>query len=98
MANELQMDTGSIVVWPGTVLFPDYERLKLEAQELSAAVSELEVTDENIKLSKKMLAAVNNRIKEIESKRIQIKKDMLAPYNEFETQVKEIIGLSLIHI
>jgi hypothetical protein len=36
---------------------------------------------------------VNKRVKEIEDRRIKIKNAMLQPYQEFENQVKEIVGI-----
>jgi hypothetical protein len=40
-----------------------------------------------------MLAAFNRTLKELEDRRIAIKKLMLEPYNEFEEQVKEIVQI-----
>lgn len=82
-----------IIVQQGSVVFSDFERIKLEAIELAEKINLVEVDDENIKQSKKMIAAVNNKIKELEARRITIKKAMLEPYNQFEAQVKEIVGI-----
>lgn len=89
----MSFDTSQIKVRPGDVEFYGFEKLKKEALQLSEQISQVEVTDENLKVSKKMLAAVNNRVKEIESKRISIKKELLEPYSIFESQVKEIVGI-----
>ena len=43
-------------------------------------IKAVEVNEENIKESKKLLAAVNKRLKELEDKRISVKKMMLEPY------------------
>lgn len=82
-----------IIVQQGSIVFSDFERIKLEAIELAEKINLVEVDDENIKQSKKMIAAVNNKIKELEARRITIKKAMLEPYNQFEAQVKEIVGI-----
>jgi DNA helicase HerA-like ATPase len=91
--NELSINIGQIVVKPGTVLFNDFETVKGQALNLSEHISRVEVTEETVQLSKKMLAAVNNRIKEMEDRRISIKKEILEPYNTFEKQVKEIVNI-----
>lgn len=94
MTTELMVfQDNQIVVEQGTVTFNGYERLKEEALRLSEQVSQLEVTDENVQVSKKLLAAVNKRVKEMEDRRISIKKEILQPYTEFETQVKEIVSI-----
>lgn len=89
----ISFDTKQIKVRPGDVEFNGFEKLKEEALHLSEQIAEVEVTNENVKVSKKMLAAVNNRVKEIESKRISIKKELLEPYTFFESQVKEIVQI-----
>lgn len=91
MPNELSIDINQIMVTPGSIIFNDFEVLKGQALQLSEHITQVEVTDENIQSSKKLLAAVNKRVKEMEDSRINIKKEMLAPYNEFEKQVKEIV-------
>lgn len=93
MENQLTTDLSQIVVQQGVVTFNDYERLRNEALELAQQIEQVEVTDENIQVSKKMLAAVNKRVKEMEDKRILIKKEMMKPYNHFESQVKEIVNI-----
>lgn len=91
MTNSLlDFSTNEIKVSPGSVTFNGFEGLKQQAQTLADEIVKVEVTDENIKTNKKMLAAVNKRVKEISDKRIQIKKEILESYNDFESQVKEI--------
>lgn len=82
-----------IEVQPGIVKFDGFEKLKQEALQLAEMIEQVEVTDENIQTSKKLLAAVNKRTKEIEDRRIAIKKEILEPYDKFEKQVKEIISI-----
>lgn len=94
MENELQeLNMEQIIVQQGNIIFPDYENLKQQALELAEHIGQVQVTEENIKESKKMLAAVNREIKELDDRRIKIKKKMLEPYNDFEAQVKEIVGI-----
>lgn len=93
MSELMVFDENQIVVKQGIVEFKGFEKLKQEAIQLSEQIEKVEVTDENIQSSKKMLAAVNKRVKEMEDRRISIKKEMLEPYNEFEKQVKEIVAI-----
>jgi hypothetical protein len=82
-----------ILVTIGKIDFPDYLPLKQQALELAEHISNVEVDAENIKESKKLVAEVSKRLKELEDRRIAIKKLMLEPYNEFESQVKEVVGI-----
>lgn len=93
MADQLTLDVNQIDVSPGSITFNDFDTIKQEAIELSKHIEAVEVDDENVKESKRMLAAVNKRVKELEDKRISIKKQMLAPYQEFESQVKTIVSI-----
>ena len=58
---------------------------------LAQQIATVEVNESNIKESKKLLAAVNKKCKQLEDERIRIKKLMLEPYQGFENQVKEIV-------
>lgn len=89
----LAFNINEIKVKPGQVTFNGFEDLKNQAIQLAEEIKNVQVTEENVQTSKKMLAAVNKRIKEISDKRISIKKDMLEPYNEFESQVNEITSI-----
>lgn len=82
-----------ILVTIGKIDFPDYQDLKRQAQDLAEQIANVEVDEENVKQSKKLLAMVNKRCKEIDDRRIAIKKLMLEPYNSFEEQVKEVLAI-----
>lgn len=77
----------------GAVSFPNYNEVLNQATELAEHISQLEVTEENIKNTKKMLATVNKRVNELEDSRKSVKKQLLAPYEAFEKQVKEIVSV-----
>ncbi|MBV1603340.1 DUF1351 domain-containing protein [Listeria monocytogenes] len=83
----------SPVVTQGSILFPAYKKIKSDSLLLAQQIENIEMTEENVKQSKKLLAAVNKEVKNLESERISIKKEMLEPYNEFEKQVKEIVSI-----
>lgn len=74
----------SPVVTQGSILFPAYKKIKNDSLLLAQQIENIEVTEENVKQSKKLLAAVNKEVKNLESERVLIKKEMLEPYNEFE--------------
>lgn len=93
MKNDLILNIDSIKIVQGSINFPEYEKIKNTALQLAEALQSIEVTDETIKTSKAILAAVNKRVKQLEDERIKIKKVMLEPYKDFEDQVKEIVGI-----
>jgi hypothetical protein len=93
MENELLLDVQQIVVIQGSVEFNEYENIFQQAQELAEQLEKVEVNEENLKESKKLLAAINKRVKELEDKRINVKKAMLEPYQLFEEQVKNIVAV-----
>jgi len=93
MKNDLILNVDSIKIVQGSINFPEYEKIKKTALQLADALQSIEVTEETIKTSKAILAAVNKRVKQLEDERIKIKKVMLEPYKDFEDQVKEIVGI-----
>ena len=93
MKNELKLNIDQIVIVQGSIHFNEYEIIKRQAQELAEQIEKVEVNEDNIKQSKKLLAAVNKRLKELEEQRIIVKKTMLEPYKVFEEQVKEIVQI-----
>lgn len=93
MENDLMLNLESIQVVQGSIIFPEYHRIKSMALQLADALQSIEVNEETVKTSKKILAAVNKRCKELDDERIRIKKVMLEPYQDFEEQVKEIVGI-----
>lgn len=90
---DLSLDVEQITVWQGSIQFAEYEILKEQALDLAAEIKTVEVNEETLKISKKMLAAVNKSIKELEDRRISIKRLLLEPYQVFEGQVKEIVSI-----
>lgn len=82
-----------ITTTQGEVNFQDYNNVLEEAQNLANHVKQVNVTEENIKESKRLVAQMNNRVKDINDTRKEVKKTILQPYTEFETQVKTIEGV-----
>lgn len=94
MENELQLEMRQqIMITQGKIDFKEFDHLKQQAMDLADHIANVKVDEENIKQSKKLLAAVNKSVKELEDRRITIKKVMLQPYDHFEAQVKEIVGI-----
>lgn len=77
----------------GKITFNAYEHIKNKALKLSENLKTVEVSEENIKESKKLIAEVNKDVKKLEDYRIKVKKEILKPYNDFEIQVKEIVKI-----
>lgn len=68
----------------------NFEELKKEITEKAEMYGSLVYTDENIKEAKADIAKLNKFIKVLEDKRKDVKKMMLEPYTQFESQVKEL--------
>ena len=67
--NEIKLDVDQIVITPGSIVFNEYKAIKNQAQKLADQIVKVEVNDENLKQSKKLLAAVNKRLTELEEKK-----------------------------
>ena len=86
--NEIQVN--AVVQQQPVIVFKDYSKLLSEATLIAEKLNEMEVNEDNIKEQKKLLAKVNKVVKELNSRRIAIKKEILEPYEMFNSQVKEI--------
>lgn len=79
-----------ILKQPSEVEFIGYEELKASAIKLSENVKSVQVNEDNIQMSKKLIASINKETKKINDARITLKKELLKPYLEIESKVKEI--------
>ena len=86
-------EIGTLEFEVGKITFNAYENIKNKALKLSENLKTVEVSEENIKESKKLIVEVNKDVKKLEDYRIKVKKEMLKPYNDFEIQVKEIVKI-----
>jgi vacuolar-type H+-ATPase subunit I/STV1 len=77
---------------PGLISW-NHEEIKKEVAERVEKYKTLVYTDEQIGEAKKDVAELRKFTKALEDKRKEIKKECLAPYEEFEKQVKEIIAV-----
>lgn len=80
----------NITTTQGSVVFEEYDELLSQAQNLAEHVKDVEVNETNIKEAKDLMAQMNKRVKEIEDARKDVKKTILQPYTNFESQVKTI--------
>lgn len=85
----LQMNY-DIVISAGSVEFVGYEQMKESAQKLADHVKTVQVTEDTVKDSKRLLASINKEMKAINDRRIQAKRELLEPYELLEDQTKEI--------
>lgn len=75
------------------ISFPAFNVYKKQAQKVAEYINNLEVTEDNIKDVKKDIADARKIITALDTRRITIKKNILAPFNIFETQVKELSAI-----
>ena len=73
-----------------TINFFEYDKLLAEAKQIAEFVSQIEVTEENVKESKKLLANLNKSMATLNRRRIDVKNEILKPYEEFAEKVKHI--------
>ena len=71
----------------------NHEAIKKEVAEKVQHYENLVYTDEQIKLAKTDRANLRKFVDALESKRKEIKKQCLAPYESFEKQMKEIVAI-----
>ena len=71
----------------------NFEELKAEIVSKSALYKNMVYTDETIKEAKSDRATLNKFVAALEDKRKEVKKRCLAPYEEFEKQIKELVRI-----
>lgn len=79
-----------IITTSGSIEFKGFDQMKESAMKLAEHVKEVQVTEENVKESKKLLANINKELGNIDKRRIEAKKELLQPYENLDSQVKEI--------
>lgn len=88
--NYLDLKNENIKVVKPIISFPEYEKLMDQGKEVAEFIESIELDDSNIKQVKKVLASANKAIKELNDRRIAIKKEILEPYEVFNSQIKDI--------
>ena len=92
MSMEFRMTTDLATALPKEIGF-NFEELKTELAERLSYYSDLVVTEDTIKDAKADRASLNKLRDAIETRRKEVKKQVLEPYNSFEGQVKELVAL-----
>lgn len=77
---------------PATIDF-NFDQLKAGLEASLATYTGLVVTEDSIKGAKEDRARLNKLREALEDKRKEVKKQCMAPYNDFEAKVKELVGL-----
>lgn len=89
----MKIDTDKIIVEKGYIDFQQYNEILLQATNVAKWLETLEINEENLKEAKKLVAEVRKRVNALEDVRKDIKREILKPYQMFETQVKEIVRI-----
>lgn len=79
-----------LVVIEGRVDFPDFETIKASAEKLVNELQVMDVTSDNVKESKRLIAQVRKQLREINDERKFVKEVIMEPYNALAVQIKEI--------
>lgn len=89
---ELNITTDLTTAIPAEISF-NFEELKAELTERLDHYNRLIITDDSIQEGKKDRAKLNALAKALDTRRKEVKKVCLAPYEAFEAKVKEIIAM-----
>lgn len=89
---EFVMNPDVAEVVPAVLGF-NFEEMKAVLQERLRYYSGLVVTEGAVKAAKQDRADLNKLREALEAKRKEVKKVCLAPYNDFEAKVKELVGM-----
>lgn len=79
-------------MFPQSISF-NFDELKVEVTEKAELYKNMVYTEEAIAEAKTDRAKLNKFIKVLDDKKKEVKKQCLEPYNEFESQIKELIGI-----
>ena len=85
--------TESITFQPAVIEWPEYEQVLEQAKKVAEQLETVEVTEDNVKESKRLVAALNKDVNRLETFRKEVKGRILEPYSALERQVKEIVGI-----
>lgn len=89
---ELNVTTDLATALPSEIAF-NFDELKAELEERLAYYNRLIITEDTIKEGKADRAKLNKLLTAIDTRRKEIKKACMAPYNAFEAKIKELTAL-----
>lgn len=84
---------GGVVYAPAKIDFPGFEEYKVAATEIAEYIGEIELTQDNVKEVKKVLADARKVTDGLNKRRIEIKKLVNSEYQEFEKKVRELCSI-----
>jgi len=88
-----QPDSTDIRIENGLIRFDGYQLYKQKAEEAREFLIALDVSPKSEQECKRTVATARKISDTLNQEKIRIKKEVLEPYNAFEEQVKEIIGI-----
>lgn len=97
MSNELVLNEQAldfqVSFTQGSVEIVGYNEIHKSLSQLSDYLNTINITEENIKESKKLVARVSKATKEMNQARIENKKRFMQPFDTYESQVKTLTAL-----
>lgn len=87
------MDDKDIQLTPAIVRFDEFELYKQKATQVAAHIRSFTLTEDNVPEVKEELANARKLVNALDSKRKEIKNEILKPYKVLEDQVKELTGI-----
>lgn len=91
---QLQEITKDVIrVRTATIQFDGYEQYLEQAKQIAAYIESIEVTEDNVKEAKQVLASARKVVDGLNRRRIDIKNEILSQYKIFENQVKELSSI-----
>lgn len=75
---------------PASVTFPAFEFYRVQAQRIADEILNTEVTEENVADVKKLLADARKVTDGLNKRRVEIKREILKDFDDFEDQVKTL--------
>lgn len=91
--NEQALNGFQVTFTQGSVEIVGYNEIYKALSQLSDYLQHIEVTEDNIKENKKLVARISKATKEMNQSRIENKKRFLEPFNVYEGQVKALTEL-----
>lgn len=88
--NELVLPNIDIVTDNQQIILVGYETLDKQLDQLGEYLSSVEVTQENIKENKKLVAQVRKACNDLNTRRIAFKKEYMKPLTTLENQIKQL--------
>lgn len=89
MVNDLIISVGNVP----SIEFAQYDKLLDDITKLADEMKQVEVTEDNIKEYKKLLAQARKEFGNIDNERKRVKKEIMRPYDELDAKIKHLRGI-----